>query len=123
VNGLGYADYWVYDSAGKSLTYDDITGPYMPSYANGIAELFSGTYTVKINGSIKTTSIQTGNQTILRVGTLTLLSGQRLYDASGNTQLISYSSSNGGIRELFPGTYIIKEGYGNDETSRTATVN
>ncbi len=110
VAGTGSTLFYVYDSDSRELAYDS---------TNKQIELFPGTYTVKLNKTVRTAEVQEGKNTVIKAGSVSVAgTGSTLfYVYDPDFRELAYDSTNQQI-ELFPGTYTVKL----NKTVRTAEV-
>jgi hypothetical protein len=110
VSGNGKDDFYVYDGAGNKLDYAD---------TNQEIEVFSGTYTVSVNGTSQPATVESGEKTVLTAGSISV-SGTGtddfdVYDTAGKK--LDSADTNGEV-EVFPGSYTVSL----NDTKKTATV-
>jgi len=110
VRGTGKNLFYVYNSDLSELAY---------AYTNKQIELFPGTYTVKLNETVQTATVQEGENTLVKAGSVSVVgTGRNLfYVYNSDFRKLAYAYTNKQI-ELFPGTYTLKL----DKTVQTATV-
>ncbi|MDM8521955.1 hypothetical protein QUF80_01150 [Desulfococcaceae bacterium HSG8] len=110
VSGNGKDDFYVYDGAGNRLDYAD---------TNQEIELFSGTYTVSVNRTSQSATVESGEKTVLTAGSISVSGTDTddfyVYDTEGKK--LDSAHTNGEV-EVFPGNYNV---FLND-TKQTATV-
>lgn len=109
----GHAIFYVYDDTGNKLD---------SASTNGEVELFPGTYTVSLNDTLATATVQAGEKTVVEAGTVWVSS----ISTTGNTAFHVYDDTRNELGrantnqevELFPGTYTVSL----NSTELSATV-
>jgi len=112
VSGTGTDDFYVYDTAGTQLDYTD---------TNKVIEVFAGTYTVSLNDTRQTATVQGSEKITLEAGRL-IVSGSTptstlyyVYDSEGRQLDSTYVNRE---TELFPSSYIVSL----NDTTQTASI-
>ncbi len=112
VSGTGTDDFYVYDTAGTQLDYTD---------TNKVIEVFAGTYTVSLNDTRQTATVQGSEKVTLEAGRF-IVSGTTpastlyyVYDSEGRQLDSTYVNRE---TELFPGSYIVSL----NDTTQTASI-
>jgi len=112
VEGVGNANFYVYDLEGKTLAGTRI---------NNELEFFPGEYLVNVNNTKKTANVKSNEKETLQTGSLSVVGIGKanfyVYDLEGNT--LAGTRVNNEL-EFFPGKYVVNVNNSQESTNITA---